>query len=228
MIATYKGAMAMFGGAAFEAFLFDMDGTLLTSIGASERVWGRWAAGFGLNAATFLPQAHGMRVVEVIERLAIPGVDPVQEADRIFQGELADMKGVAQIAGASAFLASLPPTRWAVVTSAPLALARKRLNAAGLPSPSLIVSAEDVMQGKPNPACYLLAAETLGFAPAACLIFEDAPAGIAAGEAAGGAVFVITGAHAPPVAITLPSARDYRALRVRYINGDGLSLFSTI
>ena len=68
---------------AFGAFLFDMDGTLLTSIEASSRVWGRWAAQFGLDAATFLPNSHGMRVRDVIAELSLPGVDADREAENI-------------------------------------------------------------------------------------------------------------------------------------------------
>ena len=116
-------AKALFPGRRFGALLFDMDGTLLTSIEASERVWTRWAAPFGLDAASFLPQSHGMRVADVITGLGLPGVDPVAEAETILRWELADMDGVREIAGASAFLATLPAGRWAVVTSAPRVLA---------------------------------------------------------------------------------------------------------
>jgi sugar-phosphatase len=44
---------------AYRAFLFDMDGTILTSIKAAERVWGNWAAGHGLDVEAFLPTIHG-------------------------------------------------------------------------------------------------------------------------------------------------------------------------
>lgn len=205
-----------------------MDGTLLTSIRASQRVWGRWAAEFGLDAESFLPQAHGMRVVEVIEQLAIPGVDPVLEAERIFLGELDDMTDVEQIAGAGAFLSSLPRERWAVVTSAPRSLAQRRLAAAGLPVPPLLVSAEDIDRGKPDPACFLLAARTLGVVPASCLVFEDAAAGIAAGEASGASVFVVTGAHVSPVATPHAEGRDFSDLSVRLLDGGRMSLTKTM
>lgn len=45
--------------------------------------------------------------------------------------------------------------------------------------------AEDVTRGKPDPEPYLLAARQLGVDPARCVVFEDAPAGLQAGRAAG-------------------------------------------
>lgn len=214
MNAATPSAKAPFAGKLFDAFLFDMDGTLLTSIEASQRVWGRWAARFGLDAAAFLAQSHGMRVREVIERLALPGVDAATETDTIMREELADMAGVREVPGAAAFLASLPPTRWAVVTSAPRRLARRRLGVAGLPTPPLLIAAEDIDRGKPDPACYLLAADRLHVAPEDCLVFEDAPAGIMAGEAARADVLVITSAHPKPVPTAHATARDYTRLAI--------------
>ena len=216
-------ANALFLGRTFGALLFDMDGTLLTSIEASERVWTRWAASFGLDAASFLPQSHGMRVAEVIRGLALPGVDPAAEAETILRWELADMDGVREIAGAGAFLATLPAGRWAVVTSAPRVLAQRRLAAAGLPLPPVLVAAEDIERGKPDPACYRLAAGRLGVAPRDCLVFEDAPMGILAGEAAGSEVLVITAAHRRPIPTSHPTMADYRDLTVT-CDGATLSL----
>lgn len=215
MAVTSQSGAPPFPGKLFDAFLFDMDGTLLTSIEASQRVWGRWAAGFGLDAATFLPQAHGMQVAEVIARLAIPGVDATKESERILREELADMQGVKEIRGAAAFLASLPPARWAVVTSAPRVLARRRLSVAGLPTPRVLIAAEDMERGKPDPACYRLAAARLAVEPADCLVFEDAPAGIAAGESAGAAVVVVTAAHPEAAVGPHPAIPDYAGIAVR-------------
>lgn len=197
-------------GEGFDALLFDMDGTLLTSIGASERVWGCWASQYGLNAQDFLPHSHGMRVAEVIASLRLPGVDPLHEAERILEAELADVAGVEAISGAPAFLSSLPPDRWAIVTSAPRVLALRRLAVAGLPIPATLITAEDVTSGKPEPACYLLAAARLGARAERCAVFEDAPAGIAAGEAAGCTVIVV--GHQAQAAPIRPTIGDYSAM----------------
>src|ERR1700712_1545064 len=115
-----------------------MDGTILSSIAAAERVWARWAERHGLDVPAFLPTIHGMRSVETVRRLGLPGVDPVAESAAITAEEMDDVEGIEQIAGVAASLAALPPHRWAVVTSAPRALALRRIAAAGLPTPPLL------------------------------------------------------------------------------------------
>jgi len=178
------------------AFLFDMDGTLIDSSRPMERIWGRWARRHGLDFAALLPTIHGVRAIDTVRRLAIPGVDPLVEAGIIEREEVEDVDGVTPIAGAIEFLAALPPARWTVVTSAPRALARARLGAAGIPVPAALVSGEDVAAGKPAPDCYLLGAKRLGFTAADCIVFEDAAAGVESAIAAGAELVVIASAPA--------------------------------
>jgi sugar-phosphatase len=199
----------------FAAFLFDMDGTILSSIAAAERVWARWALRHGLDVATFLPTIHGMRSVETVRRLGLPGVDAEAEAAAITREEMDDVAGIEPIAGVQAFLAALPARRWAVVTSAPRALAFRRIAAAGLPLPDLMIAAEDVTRGKPAPDCFVLAAARLGMHARDCLVFEDAPAGIAGAESAGAQIVVITATHSHPLVTRHLSVRDYSALSHR-------------
>lgn len=180
----------------YRAFLFDMDGTILTSIAAAERVWSAWARKHGIDPAVLLSTAHGVRAEETIARQRLAGIDVHLEAQAVTAAELEDMEGVEAIAGAKSFIGSLPPDKWAVVTSAPRELARRRIQVAGLPMPAVLVSAEDVASGKPSPEGYALAANLLGVVPGDCLVFEDAPAGILAAEAADAEVCVITSAHA--------------------------------
>ena len=198
----------------FAAFLFDMDGTILSSIASAERVWAAWARDHGIDVAAFLPTIHGVQSVETIRRLDLPGVDPVAEAAAITRAEMDDVDDIDTIAGAADVLRALPAHRWAIVTSAPRLLAERRLAAAGLPLPPLFVTAEDVARGKPAPDCFLLAAERLGVAAEDCLVFEDAAAGIAAGEAAGAEVLVITATHAHPMATEHATVSNYEALSV--------------
>jgi sugar-phosphatase len=209
---------------AFGAFLFDMDGTLLSSIAAAERVWAAWATRHGLDVAKFLPTIHGVRARETIGNLNLPNIDLQAEIDALTQAELDDVEGIESIAGAAEFLASLPADRWAIVTSAPRKLAERRLGAAGLPLPPLMVAGEDVTHGKPAPDCFLLAAKKLGQRPQDCLVFEDAPAGILAAEAAGASVVVITATHSHPYETPHPTVSGYAALRPRVNDAGRLAL----
>lgn len=179
----------------YAAFLFDMDGTLLSSIAAAERVWAAWADRHGLDVETFLPTIHGVRAQDTIRRQGLEGIDIDAEVEWVHQGELDDVEGVHAIEGIVDFLNALPGNRWAIVTSATRQLAGRRLAAAGIKPPATFITAEDVSRGKPAPDCFLLAAERLGVKASDCLIFEDAPAGIAAAEAAGADVMVITATH---------------------------------
>jgi sugar-phosphatase len=197
----------------FSAFLFDMDGTILTSIKAAERVWGQWARSHGLDVDAFLPTIHGKRTEETVRALALPGVDPVREAAFITRAEIEDVAGVEAITGVAAFLASLPPERWAIVTSAPRLLAEARIAAAGLPTPAVLVAAEDVERGKPAPDPFLLGARKLGFEPADCLVFEDTLAGLQSAHAAGMASIVVTTTHAHPLETDVSAVLDYGQLR---------------
>lgn len=205
---------SLFPGRGFGALLFDMDGTLLSSLASAERVWAAWARRHGLDVDAFLPTIHGVRSVETVRRLGLPGVDPVAEAEAITRAEIEDVEGIETIVGAADFLASLPADRWAVVTSAPRALAEARMRAAGLPLPPLMISAEDVERGKPAPDCFLAAADRLGVAAEDCLVFEDAAAGIAAAEAAGARVVVVTATHTHPLSTEHPTIPGYGALSV--------------
>ncbi|TIS58493.1 MAG: HAD family hydrolase [Mesorhizobium sp.] len=204
----------MFAGREFAAFLFDMDGTVLNSIAATERVWAHWARRQGLDVAAFLPTIHGVRAIETIGRLALPGLDPVREADWLLKAEAADLDGIHPIAGAVAFLASLPPERWAIATSAPRELALLRMKAAGIPVPAVLVAGEDVSRGKPAPDCFRLAAERLGVDARDCLVFEDAPAGIAAAEAAEAAVMVISATHRQPLQTPHAAIAGYEMISI--------------
>ena len=197
----------------YAAFLFDMDGTILTSIKAAERVWGNWAAGHGLDVAAFLPTIHGRRTEDTVRAQNLPGIDALAEAARITAAEIEDTAGIEAIAGVADFLASLPRARWAIVTSAPRKLALARIAAAGLPLPDVLVSAEDVQRGKPAPDPFLLGAEKLGVAAGDCLVFEDTLAGLQSAQAAGMDTVVITVTHTHPVETDAFGTVDYARLR---------------
>ena len=193
----------------WQAFLFDMDGTLISSTAAAERVWTRWAERHGLDVARFIPTIHGVRGPDTIRKQNLPDIDLAAEAAWVERGEIEDVEGVAPIPGAINFLKRLPPERWAIVTSASVPLAEARLKAAGVTPPAVMITAERVARGKPDPSGYQLAARTLGVDIADCLVFEDAEAGIRAGEAAGAGVVVVTAAWTHPLETDHPKLADY-------------------
>ena len=177
-----------------KGILFDMDGILISSLGAVERSWTRWALMRGVDPAYAIRIAHGCRSVETIKRLR-PDLDIEAENLVIENFEIEDTEGVALLPGIQRLLAALPKDRWTVVTSATESLARVRLAAGGIPVPDRFITAESVSEGKPHPAPYLAGAALLGFAPQDCVVFEDAAAGTKAGRAAGCTVVATTFSH---------------------------------
>ncbi len=171
-----------------------MDGTLVNSIAVVERVWREWAIANGIEPNAFLQRIHGMRASEVIRREAVPGLDVDAEADMILRAEMDDVNGIIQIPGAADFLATLPADKWAIVTSAVRALPSD-----GLLRPASLLGRHDLRrrrgQRQPDPEGYRKAADRLGVTPEMCVVFEDAPAGIEAGERMGAAVVVINVTH---------------------------------
>ena len=214
-------------GRPFAAFLFDMDGTLINSIASANRVWRRWATSNGIDPERILGEMHGVRAVDTVRRLNIPGLDPEREAEVVTQAEMADVGGITAINGAPAFLGALPGKQWAIVTSAPRVLATRRLAAAGIPTPGVLVTADDVTSGKPAPDCYLLAARLLGVPAHDCLVWEDTMAGVGAAEAAGAAVIVVTATHPHPIETTHPVVVDYEGLTTN-VDDSGALLLSKL
>ena len=94
---------------------------------------------------------------------------------------------------------------------------------AGLPIPEVLVAAEDVARGKPDPECYLLGASRMGVPASECLVFEDAPFGLAAGHAAGAQVVALTTSLTEAELAGEDSVPDYRGVRVE-VGDAGLRL----
>lgn len=188
--------MPEFRNHSYAAFLFDMDGTLLDSSPVVERVWRSWAKQHGIDVEALMAAMHGVRAEDTVRRFAKPGMDIAKENDWILQAELDDVDGVIGIEGIHAFIERLEPGTWAVVTSATRALAEVRLRAAQIPVPRVLITAEDVRRGKPDPEGFLLAAQRLGVPIEDCLVFEDSLAGVRAGKAAGAHVAIV-GGHIP-------------------------------
>lgn len=167
------------------AVLFDMDGTLVDSTAVVEQVWSEFAERYGLDFAEILRTSHGVRAGDTVRRFAPAGADVVALTDELGAMERVRTQGIVALPGAAELLRALPLDAVALVTSADRILADIRMEAAGLAMPATAVTADLIKHGKPHPEGYLRAAELLGVEPAEALVFEDAPAGIAAGIAAG-------------------------------------------
>jgi len=162
-----------------------MDGTLVDSTAVVEEVWGELAARYGLDIAEILRTSHGIQAADTVRRFAPAGADVVALTAELGAMERVRTAGIVALPGAAELLRSLPAEAVALVTSADRTLADIRMDAAGLAMPATAVTAELVTRGKPHPEGYLKAAGLLGVEPGDAVVFEDAPAGIAAGVAAG-------------------------------------------
>ncbi len=175
-----------------DAVLFDLDGVLVESGPVIERMWRGWAARRGLDPDEVMALTPGRRAPDVV-RLAAPELDAVKEADDLEEHQVADPHLLREIPGARALTGALPVGAWAVVTSGSRFVATTRLRAVGVTEPPVLVTADDVVHGKPSPEGYLSAAEALGVPAGRCVVVEDAPSGVRAGLAAGMRVIGVEG-----------------------------------
>lgn len=176
------------------AVLFDMDGTLIDSTGNGNRCWTRWADEAGIIDRSFQDHYHGKPTRQVLR--GIVPADQVEAAfARIIELESTDTTGVFALPGAFELLEALPADRRAIVTSSMPSVAAARLRAAGLTAPNVVITADDVTHGKPDPEPFRVGADRLGVDPAACAVVEDTPAGIASARAAGCFVIAVTGTY---------------------------------
>jgi mannitol-1-/sugar-/sorbitol-6-phosphatase len=181
-----------------EALLFDLDGVLVDSTASIERAWRSWAETSAVAWESVLPHVHGRRAVETVSRV-FPEMSPERvraEADAVNALQVLDPR-IDAVRGARELLATLPARAWAVVTASPADLALARLRYAGFTTPRVMVAAADVEVGKPDPACYLLAARRIGAEPSRCLVVEDAPSGVRAAKNAGMRCLALLTTHAP-------------------------------
>lgn len=199
------------------ALLFDLDGVLVDSLGCVERVWRKWALRHGLDADVLIRAGLGRRTSEVLRAIA-PHLDVLAETQILDHMEEEDTRGMLAIPGAQALVDVLGPDQWAIVTSGGRQLSTLKLTVTGLPIPRVFVTGEDVIHGKPDPQCYLRAAELLNLQPRDAIVIEDAPIGIAAARSAGMGVVGISrdGAPLPHTDLIVP---DLSRLRVEMQDG---------
>jgi HAD superfamily hydrolase (TIGR01509 family) len=179
-----------------KALLFDMDGVLVDSTAAVERAWTDFARRHDLDVGFVMARTHGRRTAETLSEVA-PHLDAETEAVRMEREEVARAAEVHALPGARELVDHLPQFRWGVVTSATRDLALARLKANEFTLPPVLISADDVARGKPDPECYLTAAREIGEDPTDCVVFEDAPPGIEAARRAGAKVVGVATTYGP-------------------------------
>lgn len=200
-----------------KGLLFDNDGVLVDSHAAAGVAWTQWSREFAPDFVWDLPENAGVRAEDKVRQLLPP--ERFNEAnDRINELEQLSAHETVALAGAVELTTSLAAGTWTVCTSANANLGRARLQAAGIPVPAELVTAEDVKRGKPHPDPYLLGAKRLGFAAAECVVFEDAAAGALAGKAAG--VGLVVGVSE----MALDTAADLVVVSLAGITFDGHEL----
>lgn len=172
------------------AILFDLDGVLIDSTPAVARVWGWWAREHGLDPEKTIHNAHGRPSIDSIREM-LPDSDYEAENLEVERREIEDMEGVVPLPGAQELLSTLPPDRWTIATSGTRDLAEARIRAAHIQLPKQIITATDIVNGKPHPEPYLKAAALLGVPSSECVVIEDATAGVRAGKAAGARVIAV-------------------------------------
>ena len=181
------------------AILFDLDGVLVDSVGSGDKLWRIWANEHGLDPGVIIPAAHGVPTIETIRHFAPQASGPIDvEAEALImeQREIDDRESVRPIAGAADLLARIPPDRWTIVTSGTRALAEARLRYIELPVPKTMITASEITRGKPDPEPYLKGATALNVPARECIVIEDAPSGIRAGQAAGMRVIAVGSTYA--------------------------------
>jgi mannitol-1-/sugar-/sorbitol-6-phosphatase len=195
------------------ALLIDLDGVLVDSTESVEGAWRRWAGEHGVDYAAIALRMHGIPSRQTIAAVA-PHLDVAAEARRVDAIQAEDTAGVHALPGARELMADGHGDALAIVTSCSRRLADARLAAAGISPPPVIVTSDQVERGKPDPEAYVLAAHRLGREPADCIVIEDAPAGVAAGKAAGMRVVAVLTTHdAARLADADELIADLRSLR---------------
>ncbi|ABN64326.1 DL-glycerol-3-phosphatase [Scheffersomyces stipitis CBS 6054] len=192
------------------AALFDCDGTLVNSTGAISEFWRDFAKTRPhVNPEEIIKTSHGVRTFDVIAKWSPE--DAVVETVTAMEGSIPDSFGqyAKPIPGAVELVKSFDnlsktqtadkKQRWAIVTSGTLPLATKWLKLLQIKQPDIFITAEKCSKGKPHPQGYQIARDSLGYNHSAkkVVVFEDAPAGIAAGKGAGAFIVGICSTYNP-------------------------------
>lgn len=177
-----------------KAFIFDLDGTLVDSEVIYLEAIGQvlTGAGYPLTEDELLEIVYGHGWGEVFEAMhaRCPGLTRDDQAlTRAITARFSALEAIRDICipGSVALLKRLARDYPVSIVSgsyrAAIAEAITRMDAAA--QVAFYIGAEEYTHGKPNPVCFLLAAQKFALEPAECLVFEDSTAGVRAAKAAG-------------------------------------------
>ncbi len=96
-----------------------------------------------------------------------------------------------------------------------MSVATARMKAGNIPMPDILITAEQITKGKPDPEPYLLGASQIGIAPEECIVFEDAPAGIASGLSAQSKTIGILSHAEPEMLFNVDCIKSYKQIEVK-------------
>jgi beta-phosphoglucomutase family hydrolase len=187
----------------FKGVIFDMDGTLLESTQADYRAWEKVFNKYNkeLPYSAYVPLL-GIKSADVIQHQL--GFTNEEEVKRILKEkfdyfvEYVTEHPIKPVLAAEAFLKSLAhyPIKVALATSsrkAKMQMVLKQLDF--LQYFEVIVTGDEVVNSKPAPDIFLLAAKRLGLEPTDCMVVEDGPVGVAAAKSANMKCLAITETH---------------------------------
>jgi len=177
----------------FAGYIFDLDGTLVDTMPLHYRAWAAAMRDAGLTEPLSEDLFYSLggvptrRVAELIAAHYGLAIDPERvfhEKEAAFYKIQPEAPLIEPVAAIARRVARTHPV--AIASGGPRDIVNRSVDLAGLREVfSIVISADDVVHGKPSPDMFLLAAERMGVAPAACLVFEDAEPGMRAAEAAG-------------------------------------------
>lgn len=177
----------------FDGYIFDLDGTLVDTMPLHYRAWDAAMREAGLVGALdeelfySLGGVPTLRVAELIAQHYGLTIDPrrvFHVKESMFKELQGDAKLIEPVVAVARRVAQTHPV--AIASGGPRDVVWRSLEISGLaPLFKVVVSADDVVHGKPSPDMFLLAAKQMGVEPTRCLVFEDAEPGMRAAEAAG-------------------------------------------
>ena len=177
----------------FAGYIFDLDGTLIDSMPIHYVSWDeamRRAGMQGTLSEDLFYSLGGVPTRRVAELLAahygltVDTEKVFHEKEALFVEKLASVRVIEPVVAVARRVAATHPL--AIASGGPRDVVGHSLKMSGLASLfPIVVTADDVVHGKPSPDMFLLAAERMGVEPARCLVFEDAEPGMRAAEAAG-------------------------------------------